>query len=209
MISIIDYGMGNVRSVFNAFEILGADVEIIDDPKKLTNSEAIILPGVGAFRDGMKNLEKMGFINKLKEEVIDNKKPYLGICLGLEFLADKSFEGGETDGFGWIKGEIKKIETGNDELKIPHMGWDDTIIKKNTRLLRDMKNPVFYYLHSFFLEVKKTEIEYIESICEYGKTKIISSIHKENIYAVQFHPEKSQESGLKLINNFLELIKEK
>ena len=105
-----------------------------------------------------------------------------------------------------IKGEIKKIETGNDELKIPHMGWNDTEIIKKSGLLKDMKNPVFYYLHSFFLDVKETEKDCIESICEYGKTKIISSIHKENIFAVQFHPEKSQESGLKLINNFLESL---
>ena len=208
MISIIDYGMGNVKSVYNAFEILGSEIEIIDDPKKLDDSEAIILPGVGAFKDGIRNLEKMGFINKLEEQVIDKKKPYLGICLGLEFLANKSFEGGETEGFGWIKGQIEKIDTGDNKLKIPHMGWDDTIIKKNTTLLKGMKNPVFYYLHSFFLKVEKTETDYIESICEYGKTRIISSIHKENIYAVQFHPEKSQESGLKLINNFLELIKQ-
>lgn len=207
MISIVDYNMGNVKSVYNAFELLGAEVEIINEPKKLKNSEVIVLPGVGAFKDGIKNLEKMGYMEILEEEVIDNKKPYLGICLGLEFLAENSFEGGETKGFGWIKGEIKKINTEESNLKVPHMGWDDTIIKRHDGLLKEMNNPVFYYLHSYYFDVEKIESEYIEAICDYGKTRIISSIHKKNIFAVQFHPEKSQESGLKLMNNFLEYIK--
>lgn len=199
--------MGNVKSVSNAFEVLGAKVEIINDAKKLKDSSAIVLPGVGAFRDGINNLEKMGFLNVLEEEIIDKKKPYLGICLGLEFLADWSFEGGITKGFGWIKGEIKKIDTGNCDLKIPHMGWNDTEIIKNSGLLKDMKNPTFYYLHSYYFDVDQKETNCIESICNYGKTTIVSSIQKNNIHAVQFHPERSQESGLKLLYNFLDLIK--
>lgn len=206
MISIIDYEMGNVKSVSNAFELLGADVEIISDPKKLKNSDAIVLPGVGAFKDGMKNLDQKGFLPILNEEVIQNKKPYLGICLGLEFLAERSFEGDTTEGFGWIKGEIKKIDVSENDLKIPHMGWNDTQILKKDGLLKDMRNPVFYYLHSYYFDINQSENECIESICNYGKTTILSSVQKDNIHAVQFHPEKSQESGLKLLYNFLDLI---
>lgn len=207
LISIIDYEMGNVQSVSNAFELLGADVEITNDPNRLKDSDAIVLPGVGAFKEGMKNLEEKGFLPILHEEVIKKEKPYLGICLGLELLAERSFEGGNTKGFGWIKGEIKKINVGQTNLKIPHMGWNDTKIRRDDGLLKDMKNPIFYYLHSYYFDVNKVDNDYIESICDYGDTTILASIQKKNIHAVQFHPEKSQESGLKLLYNFINLVK--
>jgi imidazole glycerol-phosphate synthase subunit HisH len=201
---IIDYNMGNVKSVYNAFRLLGEEVKITNNIQEIRDCESIILPGVGAFSDGMNNLEKLGLVSVLTEEVIDNKKPYFGICLGLEFLANHSFEGGETKGFGWVDAEILPIEPQNNIEKVPHMGWNETQILKNDGLLKDFNEAIFYYLHSYYMKVNTNEQEKISSICDYGGVKIVSSIEKDNIYAVQFHPEKSQENGLKLIKNFLD-----
>ncbi len=207
MISIVDYGMGNVRSVMNAFDLLGEQLEITDDPKKLSQSEAIILPGVGAFSDGMMNLKKKGLIEVLQKEIIEKEKPYLGICLGLEFLATKSFEGGEHGGLGWIDGEVIKINPSNTSLKVPHMGWEDTKILKQDGLFKEIENPTFYYLHSYFFKIDDKEKDVITSICDYGGVPITATIQKNNIYAVQFHPEKSQTTGIKLLKNFLDGIR--
>ena len=207
MLSIVDYGMGNIRSVMNAFELLGEKLEITDDPKKLSQSEAIILPGVGAFSDGMMNLKKKGLIEVLQKEIIEKEKPYLGICLGLEFLATKSFEGGEHGGLGWIDGEVIKINPSDTSLKVPHMGWEDTKILKKDGLFKEIENPTFYYLHSYFFKIDDKEKDVITSICDYGGVPITATIQKNNIYAVQFHPEKSQTTGIKLLKNFLDGIR--
>lgn len=206
MIAIIEYGMGNVRSVSNAFELLGTKIEITNDPKQLSYADAIILPGVGAFSDGMRNLREKGLIDALREEILEKKKPYLGICLGLEFLAEKSFEGGIHEGLGWLKGIVTKIEPHHSSHKVPHMGWDDTKITKTGGILTELENPSFYYLHSYYLKVDDSEKSVITSTCDYGGNNITTSIQKDNIYAVQFHPEKSQETGLKLLKNFLDII---
>lgn len=207
MLSIVDYGMGNIRSVMNAFELLGEKLEITDDPKKLSQSEAIILPGVGAFSDGMMNLKKKGLIEVLQKEIIEKEKPYLGICLGLEFLATKSFEGGEHEGLGWIDGEVIKINPSETSLKVPHMGWEDTQILKKDGLFKEIENPTFYYLHSYFFKIDDKEKDVITSICDYGGVSITATLQKNNIYAVQFHPEKSQTTGIKLLKNFLDDIR--
>jgi len=207
LIAIIDYGMGNVKSIFNAFYLLGENAEIIDDPKKLSQAESIVLPGVGAFEEGIKNLKEMGFIEILEKEVIDHKKPYLGICLGLEFLADMSLEKGTNKGFGWISGTVKKIETGDPSLKVPHMGWNDTEVKSSKGLFKEIENPSFYYLHSYYFDVNESEKDVITSICNYGKTPITASIQRANVYATQFHPEKSQSVGIKLLKNFVDDIR--
>ena len=199
--------MGNVRSVYNAFTLLEQNVQITSDPKVLEHADAIVLPGVGAFSDGMKNLKEKGLIDALTKQVIDKKKPYLGICLGLEFLAEKSYEGGITDGFGWIKGTIDRIEPNDSQLKVPHIGWDDTQILKSDGLLKEMTLATFYYLHSYYFNVHESQRNVVTSVCNYGGVEIASSIQKDNIHAVQFHPEKSQESGLKLLKNFLDEIR--
>jgi len=164
MLTIIDYGMGNVKSVYNAFNLLGEKVEITDQKEKISNSEAIILPGVGSFYDGIKNLERKGLLDFLTNEIIEKKRPYLGICLGLEFLAEKSFENGEHNGFGWIKGTVKKIVPNNPSLKIPHMGWDDTKIIKRDGLFSGFELPDFYFCHSYYFDVDKSEKNVITSI---------------------------------------------
>lgn len=206
MISIIDYGMGNVRSVANAFDVIGQNAEITNDIETIENSDAIVLPGVGAFNDGMKNLQKLGLIEILNEQVLKKKKPYLGICLGLEFLAKHSYEGGQHDGFGWVNGVVRRISPNHNLYKVPHMGWDDTLIQNNSILLNELLTPSFYYLHSYYLEVENSEKEFVTSMCDYGGVNIIGSIEKNNIYAVQFHPEKSQNVGLKLLQNFVEKV---
>lgn len=199
--------MGNVRSIMNAFHLLDEKIELSDNPKKLSQAEAIILPGVGAFSDGMKNLRKKGLDEVLEKEIIEKEKPYLGICLGLEFLAKKSYEGGESDGFGWIDGEIIKINPSDTTLKVPHMGWEDTEILKKNGLFKEIENPTFYYLHSYFLKLNDKEKEIVTSICDYGGVPIVGTVQKNNIYATQFHPEKSQTTGIKLLKNFLEDIR--
>jgi len=204
LLGIVNYGMGNVKSVHNAFELLGVESKIIENPIDLEYVDAIVLPGVGSFADGMKNLENMGFLPEIEKQVLKNKKPYLGICLGLEFLARKSFEGGESNGFGWIDGDIKKIITGDPKLNVPHIGWNDTTIVKKDTVFKEILNPTYYYVHSYYLELDNPDDEIICSICDYGKTRIISSIKMDNIFAVQFHPEKSQSEGIKLLKNFIE-----
>lgn len=200
--------MGNVQSVSNAFSLLGESVKITSEPIDLKEAKAIVLPGVGAFSDGLENLRKRNLLPVLEEQVLDKKKPYLGICLGLQFLAEKSYEGGEYDGFGWVKGKVIKLDPSTENLKIPHMGWNDTTIIKKGGLLKEIMEPVFYYLHSYFLDVDPSENNVITSICNYGNNKITATLQKDNIYAVQFHPEKSQLTGLKLLKNFLEDLRE-
>ena len=198
--------MGNVRSVANGFELLGHDVEITRDSNTIENSDAIVLPGLGAFHDGMKNLQKLKLIEILNEQVIEKKKPYLGICLGLEFLATQSYEGGVHKGFGWVDGVVEKISPNRNSFKVPHMGWDDTLIKKDSILMKELLEPSFYYLHSYYLKLNDSEKEFVTSVCDYGGVIIVGSFEKENIFAVQFHPEKSQNVGLKLLQNFAEKI---
>ena len=203
----MDYDLGNVKSIANAFYLLGEETEITDDPKKLSKSEAIILPGVGSFTKGMNNLKERGLVEILEKEIVVNKKPYLGICLGLEFLAEKSLEGGISEGFGWIRGTIEKIKPNENELKVPHMGWNDSKILRNGGLFHEIEEPSFYYLHSYYFKVDESEHNTITSVCDYGGVPITASVQKNNIYAVQFHPEKSQSVGIKLLKNFLDDIR--
>lgn len=203
MITILDYGMGNTKSVLNAFNLLGEKCIVTDKLEEIRKSKAIILPGVGSFSDGMKNIKKKGLFEVLEEQVIDKKKPYLGICLGLEFLAKNSLEGGFCEGFGWLDGEVKHIESNEIENKVPHMGWNDTEILSGEGVYAGMKDPSFYYLHSYYLDLEESNKRFITGICNYGNSKIVASIEKDNIFAVQYHPEKSQSTGIKLLQNFL------
>ncbi|MBS83526.1 MAG: imidazole glycerol phosphate synthase subunit HisH [Gammaproteobacteria bacterium] len=207
MIAILEYGMGNTKSVENAISLLDEQVVVTSNSKIIKESDAIILPGVGSFAKGITNLHNMNMIQLLNEQVIDNKKPYLGICLGLEFLATKSFEGGENNGFNWIEGTINKIEPSDPQLKVPHMGWNDTTIVNSGVLFSEIEEPSFYYLHSYYFQVDKNEKKSISSICEYGNIPITASIQKDNIFAVQFHPEKSQNTGIKLLQNFIQYVR--
>ena len=204
MVVIIDYKMGNLRSVQKAFEKVGCDAVITNDIETIKSASKIVLPGVGAFADGMKHLNKLGLIDVLNEEVIKNKKPFLGICLGMQLIANKSYENSETDGLGWIDAEVVKFDFASldKKLKIPHVGWNNILYQNENILFTNIpNNSDFYFVHSYHF---KTDENVITSTTDYG-FDFISSINKDNIYAFQFHPEKSQEVGLKIIENFVNL----
>ena len=203
-IVIIDYNMGNLRSVQKAFEKVGCDAIITNDHDTIRNADKIVLPGVGAFKDGMRYLEELGLIDILNQEVITNKKPFLGVCLGMQLIANKSYEQGETKGLGWIDAEVVKFDFSNSsrKLKIPHVGWNNVSFKNNNICFTDIpNNSDFYFVHSYYMQ---TTEKIVTSTTDYGY-EFVSSIQKNNIYAFQFHPEKSQKVGLQLIKNFVNL----
>lgn len=195
MIAIIDYGMGNLRSVQKAFEYIGQNAIITDKEKDLRNSSHIVLPGVGAFNDAITALNSTNLTNVLKEE-IQKGKPFLGICLGMQMLFDKSYEDGEYQGLGLIKGEVVKFNT---QLKVPHIGWNKLTIKKHTPLFKDIDDLNYYFVHSY--HASGCNNEDIETTCEYDY-EFTASVNRDNIWGVQFHPEKSGDTGLKLLSNF-------
>ena len=209
MIAVIDYGVGNLFSLLSSLNYVRLDTKLTNNIEEIKNAKGIILPGVGAFRDAIGNLEKYG----LKETLISEAKkgkPFLGICLGMQMLFEKSYEYGEYEGLGLINGtveEIKKYISKNSDLKIPHMGWNSLIINdsfKDDKILKDVNdNEYVYYVHSYFA---KTDIKNIVAYSEYG-TKIPGIVKNENVYGMQFHPEKSGDTGLKLLKNWGELIK--
>ena len=209
MIAVIDYGVGNLFSLLSSLNYVGLHTKLTNDIEEIKNANGIILPGVGAFRDAIGNLEKYG----LKETLINEArkgKPFLGICLGMQMLFEKSYEYGEYEGLGLINGtveEIKKYIPENSDLKIPHMGWNSLIINerfKDDKILKDIDNNEYvYYVHSYFA---KTDTKNIVTYSEYG-TKIPGIVKNENVHGMQFHPEKSGDTGLKLLKNWGELIK--
>jgi len=209
MIAVIDYGVGNLFSLLSSLNYVGLDTKLTNNIEEIKNAKGIILPGVGAFRDAIGNLEKYG----LKEILINEAKkgkPFLGICLGMQMLFEKSYEYGEYEGLGLINGtveEIKKYISKNSDLKIPHMGWNSLAINdgfKDDKILKDVDNNEYvYYVHSYF---EKTDTKNIVAYSEYG-TKIPGIVKNENVYGMQFHPEKSGDTGLKLLKNWGELIK--
>jgi len=206
-IVIIDYEMGNLRSVQKAFEKMGEDAIISNDHSIIQNASKIVLPGVGAFKDAMHNLEKFDLIDLLNEEVLQKKKDFLGICLGMQLLASKSYEFGETKGLGWIDAEIIKFDFSDSEhpLKIPHVGWNNISFANPSPIFDNIPdNRDFYFVHSYYFNADK---KHVSSTTTYG-TEFISSVHKDNIYATQFHPEKSQTHGLSIIKNFIDLKSE-
>ena len=202
-IVIIDYNMGNFCSVQKSFERNNSNVIVSNDHKIIMNADKIVLPGVGSFRDGMKNLTNLGLIDVLNEEVIENKKPFLGICLGMQLMANTGYEISKTKGLGWIDGEVVKFDfPANNGLKIPHVGWNNLMIKSNNLLYEGIPdNKDFYFVHSYHLQLNE---DVITGMTEYGY-QFVSSISKNNLYGFQFHPEKSQELGLAIINNFINL----
>jgi len=203
MIVIINYKMGNLGSIFNMLKKVGAKAIISSDFQNIESAEKLVLPGVGAFDSGMKNLKDMGLIPILEEAVLNKKKPILGICLGMQ-LFSKTSEEGILSGLGWIdaKTEKFKFEGVNNNLKIPHMGWNTVTIKRQSCLTREMGGDErFYFLHSYHVICNKDDD--ILAITNYGYD-FASMIHHENIFGVQFHPEKSHKFGMKILKNFAE-----
>jgi glutamine amidotransferase len=201
MIAIVDYGMSNLRSVRNALELLGANVVTATAPPQLAGATKIVLPGVGAFGDAMANLRAGGWVEALDAEVRKNKKPFLGICLGMQLLAERGTEHGDHQGLGWIPGSVVRLARPN-EVRIPHIGWNELKLKNRGGVLADVPpGSCFYFVHSYALEPSDPTI--VSGTCEYGGSDFVASIEYENISAVQFHPEKSQKSGLAILKRFL------
>lgn len=201
MIAIIDYDAGNIKSVEKAFQKLGADVVITKDPDVILNAEKVILPGVGAFGDAMANLNKYNLVPVI-EEVVKKGTPFLGICLGLQLLFERSDETPGVEGLGILKGEILRIPECGD-LKIPHMGWNSLHLQNHGRLFKGLSEESYvYFVHSYYLKAEEEEI--VKATAEYGVT-IHASVEKGNIFACQFHPEKSSDVGLQILKNFVEL----
>jgi len=205
MIALVDYGAGNLKSVLNAFETIGVKTKVVDKSSEIERASAIVLPGVGAFGDSMKTLKRLKLIEALDEQIFVKKKPYLGICLGLQFLATKSFEHGEHQGFGWVKGITRKIKPESRQFRIPHIGWNEVTVLRESPLFDGIESPVFYFVHSYHLELADSDKKYLVGTSWHGET-ITAAVQKDNIFGVQFHPEKSQGAGLAVLRNFIKLI---
>ena len=202
MITIVDYGMGNIKSVENAFNFLGIETHSTSDPNELEKSSKLIIPGVGSFKKAMDNLSTLGIKPILNEQVIVNQKPILGICLGMQLMAELGEEDGITSGLGWIKGQVKKLRLNNTNLKAPHIGFNGTFYNQNNSMMFNGLNEItdFYYVHSY--SIINTDSEIAHTI--YG-SKIVAAIEKSNLWGCQFQPEKIQTNVLSFLKNFANL----
>ena len=203
-VGIVDYGLGNLRSVAGAVERLGHNPVITSCVNKLTGADKLILPGVGAFGDGMDNLHDRGLVDPLNEIVLEQGAPIMGICLGAQLMALQGQEFGSRRGLGWIDGVVVGLEPEDTELRVPHVGWNDLIQIKGSILFTEIpEDALFYYVHSFHVQCADEELVYGE--CEYGQ-RFTAVFQKGNIFGTQFHPEKSQLHGLTVLRNFLERV---
>ncbi|MCM2284571.1 MAG: imidazole glycerol phosphate synthase subunit HisH [Desulfobacula sp.] len=199
-IAIIDYSMGNLRSVEKAFQKIGADAVITHDHDIIKRADKIVLPGVGAFKEGMDNLRQLGLIDLLNREVIGKQKFFLGICLGMQLLGSKSYEMEETPGLNWIKGDVVRFSS--EKLKVPHVGWNNiTITNPNVLFEKIPDQTDFYFVHSYYFE---SGTQGAATLTNYG-IDFVSSVNRDNIFGCQFHPEKSQKFGLEILKNFAKL----
>ncbi len=198
MITIVDYGMGNLRSVQKAFEKVGTEATICSQPEEIAQATKLVLPGVGAFRDAIQALKQQSLVEPILEHV-DSGKPFLGICLGLQLLFDTSYEDGEFEGLGVIPGKVVRFQDQPD-LKIPHMGWNQIQSTGDHPILAGIpENEHFYFVHSYY--VAPDEESVVAAYTDYG-CRFASIVSRDNVVASQFHPEKSQSAGLKLLKNF-------
>ena len=203
-IAIIDYDMGNVKSVSNALELLKVDHILTRDVEALSEADGLILPGVGAFGDGMKHLKDYNLLDPLKEEVLQKKKPFLGICVGMQLMADGGDEFGSHDGLGFVPGWVRLFEPKGKDYKIPHIGWNNLNIQKRDPLFEDVEEPSdYYFVHSYVFEAENDND--VSATCDYGKP-FVAAVQKDNVMGVQFHPEKSQKNGISLIKNFVNFV---
>jgi len=203
MIAVVDYGLGNVRSVVGAVQRVGYDPVLTRDPDELACADKLILPGVGAFSDGMARLKDQGLDEVIGELVIGRGKPILGICLGMQLLARESLEFGRHQGLGWIDATVRKLGGDGMELRLPHVGWNDLFQTSSCLLFKGVpEGALFYYVHSYSLECRSRDL--VKGECEYGG-RFTAVVQKDNIFGIQFHPEKSQLHGLGVLKNFLDL----
>ena len=206
-VTIVDYNSGNISSVINSFKEAAKDkvsIEVTSDLKKIKSSDKVVLPGQGSFKSCVEALNNInGLVDTLNEFAITNKKPLLGICVGLQMFADIGYEETETKGLGWISGKVSKIDNQNGKFKLPHIGWNELNIIKESKIFKGIKNNShMYFVHSYELIPQDRSV--VSATTEYS-SNIVCSVEKENIFGTQFHPEKSDKSGLKIIDNFINL----
>ena len=206
-VTIVDYQSGNISSVINSFTEVAkgkVNIEVTSDIKKIKLSDKIVLPGQGSFKSCIDSLNSInGLADTLKEFAITNKKPLLGICVGLQMFADVGYEEAETKGLGWIPGKVSKIDNQNGKFKLPHIGWNEIEIQKESKIFKDIKNKShMYFVHSY--EFIPEDKSVISATTDYS-SKIVCSIERHNLFGTQFHPEKSDKIGLKIIDNFVKL----
>jgi glutamine amidotransferase len=206
-VTIVDYNSGNISSVINSFKEVAknkVNIKVTSDLNKIKLSDKIVLPGQGSFKsciDALNNID--GLVDALNEFVKINKKPLLGICVGLQMFADIGYEETETKGLGWISGKVSKIDNQNGKFKLPHIGWNQINIVKDSKIFKDIENNShMYFVHSY--EFVPEDKNFISATTDYA-SNIVCSVEKENIFGTQFHPEKSDKIGLKIINNFISL----
>jgi len=206
-VTIVDYNSGNISSVINSFKEVAEDkvnVEVTSDLEKIKLSDKVVLPGQGSFKscvDALNNIN--GLVDTLSDFVLTNKKPLLGICVGLQMFADVGYEEAETKGLGWISGKVSKINNQDGKCKLPHIGWNEINIVKDSKIFKDIENNShMYFVHSY--EFIPEDKNVITATTDYS-SKIVCSVEKENIFGTQFHPEKSDKIGLKIIHNFISL----
>jgi len=206
-VTIVDYQSGNISSVINSFTEVAKDtvnLEVTSDINKIKSSDKIVLPGQGSFKSCVDSLNSIdGLVDTLKDFAIINKKPLLGICVGLQMFADIGYEEAETKGLGWIAGKVSKINNQKGKFKLPHIGWNEIDIQKVNKIFKDIENKShMYFVHSY--EFIPQDKSVISATTDYS-SKIVCAIEKDNLFGTQFHPEKSDKAGLKIIDNFLKL----
>jgi glutamine amidotransferase len=202
MIAIIDYGMGNLRSVHKALEAVGADAVVSSRPQTILDADSVVLPGVGAFKDCMDNLDRLGLIDVVRKS-IQSGKPFLGICLGLQLLFEESVEFGTVAGLGILPGKVMRFHFDDPTLKVPHMGWNTLTVHKPSPLFASIDEHAYYYfVHSYYVVPESQDM--VATTTRYGED-FVSGIEHDNIHAFQFHPEKSQKRGLALLEKFARL----
>ena len=206
-VTIVDYNSGNISSVINSFKEVAqnkVNIEITSDLNKIKSADKIVLPGQGSFKscvDALNNID--GLVDSLNDFAINNKKPLFGICVGLQMFADIGYEETETKGLGWISGKVSKIDNQDKKYKLPHIGWNQINIIKESKIFKDIKNSShMYFVHSY--EFIPNDKNVISATTDYS-TKIVCSVEKENLFGTQFHPEKSDKIGLQIIQNFINL----
>lgn len=205
MIAIIDYDAGNIKSVEKALQYLGEDTVITRDAETILSADGVILPGVGAFGDAMDKLHTYGLVSVIKE-CVEKKIPFLGVCLGLQLMFESSEESPGVEGLSLLKGKIVRIPS-DGGLKVPHIGWNSLMFPSEGRLFSGLAEDTYvYFVHSFYLQAEEEEI--VKATTEYG-TLIHASVEKGNVFACQFHPEKSSEAGMQILRNFIKVTKER
>ena len=206
-VTIVDYKSGNISSVINSFREVAKEkvnIEVTSNPNKIKSSDKVVLPGQGSFKscvEALKNID--GLSDTLNEFTLINKKPLLGICVGLQMFADIGYEETETKGLGWISGKVSKIDNQDGKFKLPHIGWNEINIVKDSKIFKEIENNShMYFVHSY--EFVPNDKKVISATTDYSTT-VVCSVEKENLFGTQFHPEKSDKSGLKIIDNFISL----